>query len=114
AEFKRGVAYRITEDGQLALHLAGMSGSPARSRRSPEEQAGEFRVLDYLAAQEASPGEMVQVREERLRSATRVSKLILSGMVRKKWLERADVSAVRDAARTVKIALLKSADAKLN
>ena len=50
AEFKRSIGYRITEDGQMALHLAGMSGSSARSRRSPEEQAAEFRVLDYLAA----------------------------------------------------------------
>jgi primosomal protein N' (replication factor Y) len=114
AEFKRAVAYRITKEGQLALHLAGMSGSSARSRRTPEEQAAEFRVLDYLAAQELVPGESVQVREKPLRSATRVSKIILSGMVRKKWLVREDVSAVRDATRTVKIALLKSADGKLN
>jgi primosomal protein N' (replication factor Y) len=114
AEFKRVVAYRISKEGQLALHLAGTSGSSARSRRTPEEQAAEFRVLDYLAAQELSPGEPVQVREESLRSATRVSRLILSGMVRKKWLTREDVSAVRDATRTVKIALLKSADGKLN
>ncbi len=114
AEFKRSIAYRITKEGQLALHLAGMSGSSARSRRTPEEQAGEFRVLDYLAAQEPAPGEAIQVREESLRTATRVSKLILSGMVRKKWLVREDVSAVRDATRTVKIALLKSADGKLN
>jgi primosomal protein N' (replication factor Y) len=34
--------------------------------------------------------------------------------VRKKWLAREDVSAVRDASRTIKIALLKSADGKLN
>ncbi|MGB2835605.1 MAG: primosomal protein N', partial [Candidatus Sulfotelmatobacter sp.] len=114
AEFKRAIAYRITKEGQLALHLAGMSGSSARSRRTPEEQAAEFRVLDYLAAQEPVSGEAVQVREEPLRSATRVSKIILSGMVRKKWLVREDVSAVRDAARTVKIALLKSADGKVN
>jgi primosomal protein N' (replication factor Y) (superfamily II helicase) len=114
AEFKRAVAYRITEEGQLALHLAGMSGSSARSRRTPEEQAAEFRVLDYLAAQEAAPGVAVQVSEQSLRSATRVSKLILSGMVRKKWLMREDVSAVRDATRTIKIAMLKSADGKLN
>ena len=114
AEFKRGVAYRITKEGQLALHLAGMSGSSARSRRTPEEQAAEFRVLDYLAAQEPAPGETIPVREEKLRSATRVSKLILSGMVRKKWIAREDVSAVRDAARTIKVALLKSADGKLN
>ncbi len=50
AEFKRVVGYRITEQGHKALHLAGMSGSSARSQRTPEEQATEFRVLDYLAA----------------------------------------------------------------
>jgi primosomal protein N' (replication factor Y) len=114
AEFKRATAYRITKEGQLALHLAGMSGSSARSRRTPDEQAAEFRVLDYLAAQELAPGEAIQVREETLRSSTRVSKSILTGMVRKKWLLREDVSAVRDATRTIKIALLKSADSKLN
>src|SRR5271167_4555335 len=99
AEFKRAVAYRITKEGQLALHLAGMSGSSARSRRTPEEQASEFRVLDYLAAQESAPGEATQVREESLRSATRVTKSILNGMVGKKWMTREDVSAVRDATR---------------
>ena len=114
AEFKHGVAYRITAEGQMALHLAGMSGSSARSRRSPEDQAAEFRVLDYLAAQESAPGVTAPVREETLRSATRVSKLILSGMVRKKWLVREDVSARRDATRTVKVAVLKSADGRLN
>jgi len=114
AEFRRSIAYRITKEGRLALHLAGVSGSSARSRRTPEEQAAEFRVLDYLAGQEPAAEEAVQVREESLRSATRVSKLILNGMVRKQWLVREDVSAVRDAIRTVKIALLKSADGKLN
>ena len=114
AEFKRAVAYRITEEGRLALHLAGMSGSSARSRRTPEEQAAEFRVLDYLASREPAPGETLGVREESLRSATPVSKLILSGMVRKKWLVREDVSAVRDATRTIEIALLKCAEGKLS
>src|SRR5579863_7581256 len=33
AEFKRRVGYRITEEGHLALHAAGTSGSSARSRR---------------------------------------------------------------------------------
>src|ERR1700691_4660309 len=69
AEFKRSIAYRITKEGQLALHLAGMSGSSMRSQRTPEEQAAEFRVLDHLAAQEPAPGETIQVREESLRSA---------------------------------------------
>jgi primosomal protein N' (replication factor Y) (superfamily II helicase) len=114
AEFKRSVAYRVTGEGRMALHLAGTSGSSARSRRTPEEQTAECRVLDYLSAQEPAPGEASQVREETLRSATRVSKWILSGMVRKKWLVREDVSAIRDATRTIKIALLKSADGKLN
>src|SRR3984893_5592966 len=114
AEFKRAVAYRIAKQGVMALHLAGTSGSSARSRRTPEEQAAEYKVLDYLAAQQSTPEELFQVREQTLRSATGVSKLILSGMVRKKWLVREDVSAVRDATRTVKIAILKSADGKLN
>jgi primosomal protein N' (replication factor Y) len=35
-------------------------------------------------------------------------------MVRKKWILREDISDVRDASRTVRIALLKSAEGKLN
>ena len=75
AEFKRAIGYRLTEEGQMALHLAGMSGSSARSRRTPEEQAAEFRVLDYLAGSDSAPDESDLVREETLRSATRVSKV---------------------------------------
>jgi primosomal protein N' (replication factor Y) len=103
AEFKRSVAYRITDEGRMALHLAGMSGSPARSKRTPEEQLVEFRVLDYLAERE-------NVREERLRGATRVGRALLSGMMRKNWIAREDVSAARDAARVVKIAVLLAAE----
>src|ERR1039457_3782494 len=104
AEFKRSVAYRITDEGQMALHLAGMSGSPARSKRTPEQQLVEFRVLDYLAERES-------VREESVRGATRVGKALLAGMARKKWIAREDVSAARDAARLVKVAvLLEAAD----
>src|ERR1700685_3906575 len=55
AEFKRTIAYRLSEGGQMALHQAGLSGSAARSRRTPEEQAAEFRVLDYLAGCEPAP-----------------------------------------------------------
>ena len=109
AEFKRAIGYRITEQGHMALHLAGMSGSSARSRRNPEEQAAEFRVLDHLSA---SDGELI--REGTLRSATRASRRILDGMVRKKWLAREDMSAAQDATRTVRIATLKSAGGKLN
>jgi primosomal protein N' (replication factor Y) len=103
AEFKRAITYRITDEGRLALHLAGMSGSPARSKRTPEQQLVEFRVLDYLAERES-------VREERLRGATRVAKALLNGMVRKKWIAREDVSAARDAARMVKVSVLLAAE----
>ena len=109
AEFKRVVGYRITEQGHMALHLAGMSGSSARSQRTPEDQATEFRVLDYLSN---SDGELV--REQTLRSATRISRPVLAGMVRKKWLAREDVSAPQDATRTIKIVRLKSSEGKLN
>jgi primosomal protein N' (replication factor Y) len=103
AEFKRTIEYRITDEGRMALHLAGVSGSPARSKRTPEQQLVEFRVLDYLAEREG-------VREASLRSAARVSKPLLSGMVRKKWIAREDVSAARDAARLVKVAVLRSVE----
>jgi primosomal protein N' (replication factor Y) len=106
AEFKRAITYRITDEGRMALHLAGMSGSPARSKRTPEQQLVEFRVLDYLAERES-------VREESLRGTARVSKALLSGMVRKKWIAREDVSAARDAARLVKVAVLRTAEADL-
>ena len=115
AEFKRSIGYRITGGGHMALHLAGMSGSSTRSRRAPEEQAAEFRVLDYLAAHDTDLGDNTPlISQQTLRSATGASKLILSGMVRKKWLAREDISAIRDAARTIKYALLKSAEGKLN
>ncbi|MGO9125490.1 MAG: primosomal protein N' [Terriglobales bacterium] len=107
AEFKRAIGYRITDAGRTALHLAGMSGSSARSRRTPQEQLAEFRVLDYL-------GEREMAREETLRVATRISKSMLAGMVRKKWIAREDLSDARDAERTVKFAFLQSAEGKLN
>src|SRR5271169_648995 len=104
AEFKRSIEYRITDEGRMALHLAGMSGSPARAKRTPEQQLVEFRVLDFLAERES-------VQEASLRGATRVSGALLSGMVRKKWIAREDVSAARDAARVVKVAVLLGAEA---
>jgi primosomal protein N' (replication factor Y) len=114
AEFKRVIAFRVTEEGRMALHLAGMSGSSARSRRTPEEQASEFQVLDYLAARENGTETAPAVREATLRSATRSAKTVLEGMVRKKWLAREDISAVRDSSRKVKIASLHCSEAKLN
>jgi primosomal protein N' (replication factor Y) (superfamily II helicase) len=115
AEFKRSIGYRITEEGLMALHMAGTSGSSARSRRTPEEQTGEFRVLDYLANHATLDADnSALIRKEALRSATHVSRSLLTGMVRKKWIIRQDLSAAQDAARTIKIAILKSVDGKLN
>jgi primosomal protein N' (replication factor Y) (superfamily II helicase) len=106
AEFKRTVTYRITEQGHLALHLGGMSGSSGRARRPPEDQLAEFRVLDHLANRDEP------VRESSLRSATRVSRAVLGGMVRKKWLVREDKSGAQDASRTIKIAVLRAESAE--
>jgi primosomal protein N' (replication factor Y) len=110
AEFKRSIVYRITDQGRMALHLAGMSGSPTQSKRTPDEQLVEFRVLDYLAERDS-------VSDASLRGAERVSKALLSGMVRKKWITREDMSAARDATRLVKVAVLtrveKPAEASL-
>jgi primosomal protein N' (replication factor Y) len=107
AEFKRMISYRIAEAGHLALHEAGMSGSSSRSRKTPDDQLAEFRVLDYLSEHD-------EVKEESLRAATRVSKPVLTGMVRKKWILREDHSSARDAARVVKVAVLRGAEGKLN
>jgi primosomal protein N' (replication factor Y) (superfamily II helicase) len=107
AEFKRAIGYRITEEGQMALHLAGISGSSGRSRKAPEEQMLECRVLDFLAERELVP-------EKSLRSATRAGKSLLAGMVRKKWISREDFSRVREAVRIEKFAVLKSGEGKLN
>ena len=107
AEFKRTITYRISEQGQMTLHLAGMVGSSARSRKTPEDQLAEFRVLDFLSERES-------VREQSLRGATRVSRSLLSGMVRKKWIAREDISDAQDASRTIRVAILKGADGKLN
>ena len=102
AEFKRTITYRITDQGHMALHLGGASGSSRRARRAPEEQLAEFRVLDHLANRDEP------ARESSLRSATRVSRAVLSGMVRKKWLLREDLSDAQDASRTVKVAVLQA------
>ena len=54
------------------------------------------------------------MREETLRSSTRVSKAVLGSMVRKNWLVREDLSAQQESKRTIRVAVLKSAEGKLN
>src|SRR5262249_43057983 len=107
AEFKREVVYRITEAGQMALHLAGTAGSSGRSKRTPQDQYTEYRVLDYLSAQD-------NVLEGTLRSATRASRVVLAGMLRKNWVIREDLSHRTNPTRTRQVAQLKIADGKLN
>jgi primosomal protein N' (replication factor Y) (superfamily II helicase) len=109
AEFKRVVGYRISEQGRMALHIASTSGSSRRSQRTPEDQAKEFQALDYLIGAE---GELV--REGTLRSSVGVSRSALESMIRKKWILREDISAAQDATPTAKVAVLKSAEGKLN
>jgi primosomal protein N' (replication factor Y) len=104
AEFKRNVVYGLTNAGATALHYASTRGSSGRARLAPEEQLVEMRVLDYLVDREAVP-------ERSLRNATGASRKLLAGMLRKKWVERQDVSDARDAARTIKIAELVVAPA---
>jgi len=81
AEFKRAISYRITDAGHMALHMAGTSGSPARSQRTPEEQLVEFRVLDYLAERD-------EVREESLRGLREFRRRCSVG-----WCERSGLHA---------------------
>jgi primosomal protein N' (replication factor Y) (superfamily II helicase) len=99
AEFRRAIVYRINEEGHTALHLAGSAGSSSRSKKNPEDQDIEYRALNYLAMRD-------EAREGTLRSATGVSRSLLAGMVRKKWIEREDVSHVTDATRTRQLAVL--------
>ncbi|MGA2695226.1 MAG: primosomal protein N' [Terriglobales bacterium] len=99
AEFKRKVTYRIGDAGQEALYKAGTTGSAGRSKRTPDDQVTELRVLEHLLDRES-------VREGSLRSATGASRALLAGMVKKTWIAREDLSEARDAARVVKIAVL--------
>ena len=107
AEFRRAVIYRITDDGHLALHVAGKAGSSRRSKRAPDDQYAEYRVLDYLSAREQS-------RETSLRAATRVSRQLLDGMLKKSWILREDLSHAADATRLRRVAILMGGEGKLN
>jgi primosomal protein N' (replication factor Y) len=99
AEFRRAIIYRITEEGHMALYEAGSGGSSSRSKKNPEEQDTEYRVLNYLAMRD-------DAREGTLRSAMGIAPRLLEGMIRKKWIEREDVSHVTDATRTRQVAVL--------
>ena len=107
AEFRRVIGYRITDKGIDALQRQSTVGSSLRSRKEPEHQMLEYAVLNRLA-----DGEVV--REGTLRSASGASRADSQTMLRKKWVAREDLSDVRDASRTIKVATLKQAEGKLN
>lgn len=107
AEFRREIVFRVTDAGRTALHLAGETGSSPRSKKTDQDQDAEYRVLDYLANRD-------QAREAALLSGARASRALLSGMLRKKWISREDVSHATDASLTRQVAVLQSAEGKLN
>jgi primosomal protein N' (replication factor Y) (superfamily II helicase) len=107
AEIRKARIYRITETGHEALHASATAGSSRRSKHDIDTQMREYEVLDYLAMSD-------DVLESTLRSATGADRKLLENLVRKKWIAREDASGVRDARRTVHIAVLKEVSGKLN
>jgi primosomal protein N' (replication factor Y) len=105
AEVRRHFVYRIAEAGQRVLRegatLYGTEakGSARRSKLPAEEQNREFTVLNSLIDGNA-------VKASTVRSATKASKALLDGMVKKKWLTREALAEERDARRTQRVAVL--------
>jgi primosomal protein N' (replication factor Y) len=100
AEIKKARTYRITDVGYEALHASATVGSSRRSKQDIDTQMVEYAVLDYLSMSD-------DALEGTIRSATGANRQILELMLRKKWIAREDVSSVRDASRTVQMAVLK-------
>jgi primosomal protein N' (replication factor Y) len=101
AEFRKLVEYRISEEGQRARERAAMEAPSEPSERARDRELAEFRVLEYLSRR---PG----ARVETLRSATGVTKAVLAGLTRKKWIVRQDQSVTRESHRVVKVAVLRA------
>jgi len=107
AEFRRATGYRITDKGRDALHAASTVGSSLRAKVEPEQQMREYAVLNRLA-----DGELM--REATLRTAAGASREVLTGLLRKKWIAREDLSSVRDSSRNVEVATFRTLEGKLN
>ena len=105
AEIKKARIYRMTETGYEALHASANIGSSRRSKQDIDTQMVEYAVLDYLSMSE-------DALEGTIRSATGANRQILDLLLRKKWIAREDASSVRDAQRTVQVAMLKEAPVK--
>jgi primosomal protein N' (replication factor Y) len=107
AEIKKAKLYRITEVGYEALHASATAGSSRRSKQDIGTQMVEYSVLDYLSMSD-------EALEGTIRSATGANRQVLDLLLRKKWIAREDVSSVRDAQRTVQVAVLREVSGKLN
>ncbi|HEY3988118.1 MAG TPA: primosomal protein N' [Acidobacteriaceae bacterium] len=99
AEVRRHVVYRIAEAGERALQDGAEQGSTRRTRRTPEEQAAEYAVLNYLLGGDSA-------KRATLMRATGASRDLIDGMVRKKWIVREAVAAPRNARRMESYAVL--------
>jgi primosomal protein N' (replication factor Y) len=100
AEIKKARIYRITEIGYEALHASANIGSSRRSKQNIDTQMIEYAVLDYLSMSD-------DALEGTIRSATGANRQVLDLLLRKKWIAREDATSVRDAQRTVQVAVLK-------
>jgi primosomal protein N' (replication factor Y) len=107
AEFRRARGLQITQAGETALYEAATGGSSLRARKNDEHQDAEYEVLNYLL-------ERGVAREQTVRTATGASREVIQGLLRKRWIKAQDLSDVRDATRTVKVAVLRGVDGKLN
>ena len=110
AEFKRTIGYRITEPGHMALHAGrdhGIVG--AFAAKLPKSSSTSFACSTIWP-------NAISAREESLRSATRASRSLLAGMVRKKWIAREDLSDAQDGRPhgQIRAVLESNADGKLN
>lgn len=99
AEVRKQVVYRIAEAGERALQAGAEQGSSRRTRRTPEEQAAEYAVLNYLLGGDPAKRAM-------LMRATGASRELIDGMLRKKWISRETAAAPRDARRLERYAML--------
>ncbi len=99
AEVRKHVLYRICDAGRVALYASAEQGSSRRSRKTPEEQDSEYRVLNYLSSGEA-------VKLNTLRTATGATRDLLTGMLRKKWIVRETQADARDPRRLERYAVL--------
>jgi primosomal protein N' (replication factor Y) len=91
-ESRQKPAYRLTALGEQRLFESAQQGASRLSKLEIEDQLLEYAVLDYLSSGEG-------ILETVLRSATGATRDVLRGLLRKRWIARHQVTAIRDARR---------------